>query len=123
MKHYVFQRAYIPKTRAEKISDTVEFPPKQFNMPNMSSKDATFNTVQDLIYALQNPAPARPLVKPKDGHKEELRTLEEIFRKPIPPEVPLRVSVREGFQEKLKEVNQERSQMKSASQSKPFTNE
>ena len=49
--------------------------------------------------------------------------LAEIFRKPTSLAVPLRVPVREVVQEKLKEVNQERDKMKSASQSKPFTNE
>ena len=50
-----------------------------------------------------------------------MRTLAEIFRNASPPAVPLRVPVREGFQEKLKEVNQERPQIKIASQSKPVT--
>ena len=113
MGHYICHRAYIPKTRAERISDTVEFLPKQFNMPNMSSKDATFHAAQDLICALHNPAPASPLVKLRNGHNESLSTLAEIFIKSSPPEVPPRVPVRELVQEKLKEVNQERSQIKS----------
>ena len=56
-------KAYIPKTRAEIISDTVEPPPKTINMPQMSSMDATYHTALDLIYALHNKSPARPLVK------------------------------------------------------------
>ena len=100
----------------ERISDTVEFSPKQFNMPNMSSKDATFHAAQNLIYALQNPAPVSPLFKLGNGNKEELMTLSELFRKTSAPAVLPRVPVREVVQEKLKEVNQERSQMKNASQ-------
>ena len=98
MEHYRCHKAQIPSTRAERISDTVEFPPKTFNMPNMSSKDATFHAAQYLIYVLQNPAPESPLVKPIYWHKEALRTLAEIFRKFSLPE----------------------SQMKIVSHSKPF---
>ena len=122
MEHYRCHKAYIPKTRAERISDTVELPPKKFNMPQMSYVDATFHATQDLIYALQNPTPVIPLVKLGNGKKEALRTLAEIFRKANPPAVPLRVPVRELGQNKLQEVNQEGTQMKSALQSKPFTN-
>ena len=82
----------------------------------MSSKDVTSHASQDLIYALQNPAPAIPLVKLGKGNKDTLRTLAEIFGKINPPAVPLRVPVREVVQEKLQEVNQEIAQMKTASQ-------
>ena len=92
-------------------------------MTKMSSKDATFHAVHDLIYELQNTEPERALFKLVYDNKEALRTLAGIFRKSTPPEVPPRVPVREGVKEKLKEVNQERPQMKSASQSKPVTNE
>ena len=89
----------------------------------MSSKYATFHAARDLVYALQNPAPTSPLVKLGNGHKGELSNLVEIFRKSIPPALPLRVPVGEAVQENLEEVNQERAQMKIASQSKPVTNE
>ena len=52
MEHYIYHTEYTPKKRAERISDTVEFYPKQFKMPNMSSKDATFHATQDLIYTI-----------------------------------------------------------------------
>ena len=91
-------------------------------MPNMSSIDATFHDAQDLIYALQNPEPASPLVKLYNGHKDSLRDLSEIFKKSNPSAVPPRVPVGEVVQEKLQEVNQKRAQMKIAPQSKPFTN-
>ena len=57
MEYYRLHKAYTPKTRAEIISDTVEFFPKQFNMPNMSLIDVTFHAAHDLIYTLQDPAP------------------------------------------------------------------
>ena len=81
-------------------------------MPKMSSKDATFHVAQDLIYSLQNPAPESALVKLVNEHKEALRNLAEIFGKDSPSSVPLMVPVREVVQYKLKEVNQEISQIK-----------
>ena len=115
MEHYRLHNTYIPKTRAEIISDTVEFFPKQFNIPKMSSIDAKFHAAQDLIYALYNPAPSIPISKLVNGNKEALRTLAEIFIKYSPPEILLRVTVGEIVKEKPKEVNQERAQLKSAS--------
>ena len=78
----------------------------------MSSIDATFHAAHDLIYALHHPEPAIPLVKLGNGNKQALRTLVKIFRKANPSTVPSRVSVREVVQDKLQEVNQERSQIK-----------
>ena len=92
-------------------------------MPNISSTYTTINTLQGLIYALQNTTPARLLVKTGNSHNEALRSLAKIFIKSTPPEVPPRVPVRGAYQEKLQQVNQERTQMKNASQSNPFTNE
>ena len=50
-------------------------PPKQFNMPKMSYTDLTIVSAQDLVYALHNPAPERPLVKLRNAYTEALRYL------------------------------------------------
>ena len=42
MEHYICHKTYTPNTIVYRISDTVEFPPKQFDMTKMSSKDALF---------------------------------------------------------------------------------
>ena len=112
MEHYRCHKAYITKTRAERISDTVYIFTKIFHMPHMSSMDATYHATQNLIYALNNPAPASPLVKLGHVHKEALKTLSHIFRKANPPAVPPRVPFREVGQRKLQELNQEGTQMK-----------
>ena len=70
MEHYIFHKEYITKTRAEVISDTVEFFPKQFNMPLMYYTDTNIHNAHDLMYALQNPEPASPLVKLGNIHKK-----------------------------------------------------
>ena len=90
-------------------------------MPQMYSMNATYHAAQYLIYALHNTAPASPLVKLSNGHKETLNNLAEIFRKSNPPAVPPRVPFRGLGKMKLQEVNQEGTQMKSAPQSNPFT--
>ena len=84
--------------------------------------DETYHDAQDLIYSLNNPEAAIPIVKLLNGHNASLNTLAEIFQKANPPAVPLRVPVREVGQKKLQEVNQEGTQMKVSPQSKPFTN-
>ena len=63
MEHYICHKAYTPKTIAERISDIVEFFPKQINIPKMFSEYATFHATQYLIYAIHNPEPASPQVK------------------------------------------------------------
>ena len=115
-------KAYTPKTRAERISDTVEFPPKIFHMLQMSSMDATYHAAQSLIYSLQNTLPASSVLKIGHGHKEALKTLGDLFRKEKTPIVPPRVPVREEGQKELKERNQKGTQMKKTLQSKPTTN-
>ena len=122
MEHHRYHETYIPKTRAERISDTVEFSPKQFNSPEISSIYATLHAAQDLLYALHHPEPEISLFKLGNGHKESLRTPKERSRIENPPTVLPRVTVRAVVQEKLQDVKQERDQMKTASQSKPFTN-
>ena len=122
MENYRCQKSYTPKTRSEQISDTVEFPPKKFHMPHMSSMDATYNATQYIICTIQNPSPASPLVKLGNGNREALKTLADIFRKANPLAVPPRVPVRDVSQKKLQEMNQEVTQMKRAPQSKPITN-
>ena len=72
MGHYRFHRAYTPKTRAERITDMVQFTPQTINMPKFSSTDATIHAAQDLIHELQNPAPDIPLVTLVNVHKEAL---------------------------------------------------
>ena len=90
MEHYMCHKSYIPKTRAERISDTVEFSPKTFHIPQMFSMDATYNTAQDIIYALHNPEPASPLVELWHVHKEVFKTLTDIYSEKQTPQQYLR---------------------------------
>ena len=53
-------------------------------MKILSSTDATIHAAHDLIHALNNPAPASPLVKLGNAHKIALRYIAEIFSKVTP---------------------------------------
>ena len=79
MEHYRYHKAYIPKSRAEKISDTVEIPPTKFNMPNIYFTDATIHVSQYLIHALHNPEHVSPIFALVNAHKEELISLADIL--------------------------------------------
>ena len=96
MEHCRNNKAYTPKTRAEQISYTVAFYPRKLSMPEMLSTDATIHAEQDLIHALQNPAPDRTLVKLENVNKEALISLSEIFGKATSKAVPQRVPIAEA---------------------------
>ena len=68
MDNYRCHKEYIPKIRAEHISDIVDLFTKKNSMPNMSSIDSTIHDAQDLINALKNTAPDRPLVTLVNSH-------------------------------------------------------
>eukprot|EP00978_Attheya_sp_CCMP212_P044211 scaffold304053_cov24-Attheya_sp.AAC.1 len=60
MEHYRCHQVYITKTRATRVSDTVDFFPQHYARPKMSSADAAAIAAQDLTHALLYPAPAAP---------------------------------------------------------------
>ena len=75
----IFQKK-IPET----IFDKVQLFPKKFNITEMSSTDASIYSVQCLIHALHNPAPASLLVNLVNDHTAALRTILGIFNKSTP---------------------------------------
>ena len=64
-----------------------------------SFTDATIHAAQDLIHAIHNPEPARPLVTLGNTHMEALGSLADIFGKETSPEVPPSFPVRGVYQE------------------------
>jgi len=91
MEHYRCHRVYITKTRATRVSDTVDFFPQHFSMPKMSSADAATIAAQDLTHALLNPAPAAPYAALNQAQQKALTDLAEIFRQVTPRQRPPRV--------------------------------
>lgn len=83
-EHYRCYRVYIPKTRATRIVDTIEFFPHNSKMPHLSSADAAMRAAKDLTKALRNPHPATPFINIGDAQMEALSKLAEIFNAALP---------------------------------------
>ena len=61
--HYRCYHIYIPETRGERITKTVQYPPHNGAMTAMSSADAATDAARHLTDALENPAPAAPFAR------------------------------------------------------------
>jgi hypothetical protein len=80
MHHYGCQTVYIAATASERIVDTLEFPPHNFPMPQLSSTDRLIMAANDMSNALKNTHPEVPFSHIGDDTMAALRTLAEIFK-------------------------------------------
>jgi hypothetical protein len=83
-EHYRCYQLYMPKTRATRIFDTVEFFPTKVNMPTLSSTDTAIKAAAALTDALQNPAPAAPFAPLSQATQQALTDLAQIFAHALP---------------------------------------
>jgi hypothetical protein len=60
MHHYRCQNVCILATANERIVDTLEFFPHNYQMPQLSSTDRLLMAAKDMTDALQNPHPEVP---------------------------------------------------------------
>lgn len=60
MHHYRCHRIYIPKTRTERVSETVEFHPKYYKMPYESSMKEAIELLKKLVTSLKHIKPESP---------------------------------------------------------------
>jgi hypothetical protein len=60
MHHYWCQNVYISTTASERIVDTLEFFPHNYQMPQLSSTDWLLMVAKDMTDAFQNPHPDVP---------------------------------------------------------------
>ena len=93
-EHYRCYRIYVTTTAGERDVETVEFFPTQSKMPNTSSADAAIIAAQELIHALQNPAPATPFANMGNDRLQALRHLAQIFHSALPNAQPAAASPR-----------------------------
>jgi hypothetical protein len=80
MHHYRCQNVYISTTASERIVDTLEFFPHNYQMPQFSSTDRLLMAAKDMTDALQNPHPEVPFTSIGDDTIAALTDLAAIFK-------------------------------------------
>ena len=86
LEHCRCYKCYIPSSRRERISDTVEFFPSDFDIPFLSSQDMATYAALDLIATLKNPRPETPLFV-GDEQVRALTELADIFATSVYPKL------------------------------------
>jgi hypothetical protein len=99
MHHYRCQNVYISATASERIVDTLEFFPHNYQMPQLSSTDRLIMAAKDMTDALQNPHLEVPFARVGDDTISALAELAAIFKlklrqtpSPTPPAAPPKVT-------------------------------
>jgi hypothetical protein len=80
MHHYRCQNVYISATASERIVDTLEFFPHNYQIPQLSSTDRLLMAAKDMTDALQNPHPEVPFARVGDDTISALANLAAIFK-------------------------------------------
>jgi hypothetical protein len=80
MHHYRCQNIYISATASERIVDTLEFFPHNYQMPQLSSADRLRMAANIMADALQNPHPVAPFTHVGDDTISALTELAVIFK-------------------------------------------
>jgi hypothetical protein len=80
MHHYQCQNVYITTTASERIVDTLELFPHNYQMPQLSSTDRLLMAAKDMMDALQNPHPKVPFASVGDDTIAALTDLAAIFK-------------------------------------------
>jgi hypothetical protein len=80
MHHYRCQNIYISTTASERIVDTLEFFPHNYQIPQLSSTDRLLMAAKDMKDAFQNPHPDVPFASVGDDTIVALTDLAAIFK-------------------------------------------
>jgi hypothetical protein len=92
MHHYCCQNVYISATASERIVDTLEFFPHNYQMQQLSSTDRLIMAANDMSNALKNPHPEVPFTHVGDDTISALTALAEILKEKVQkvhiPELP-----------------------------------
>jgi hypothetical protein len=80
MHHYRCQNVYISTTASESIMDTLEFFPKNYQMPQLSSTHRLLMASKDMTDAFQNPQSDVPFAGVGDETVKALADLAAIFK-------------------------------------------
>jgi hypothetical protein len=80
MHHYRCQNVYISTTASERIVDTLEFFPHNYQVPQLSFTDQLLMAAKDMTDAFQNPHPNVPFASVGDDTLQALMDLAAIFK-------------------------------------------
>jgi hypothetical protein len=80
MHHYRCQNVYISSTASERIVDTLEFFPHNYQMPQLSYTDRFLMTAKDMKDALQNLHPKVPFAHVGDDTISAITELANTFK-------------------------------------------
>jgi hypothetical protein len=80
MHHYGCQNVYISTTASDRIVDTLEFSPHNYQMPQLSSTNRLLMAAKDITDAFQNPHPDVPFASVGDDTIAALTDLAAIFK-------------------------------------------
>ena len=83
--HYRFYHIFIPETREDRITKTVQFFPHNGAIPAMSSANAATDAAMRLSDALANPTPAAPFVHFDAQTMDAIWKIANIFATPGAP--------------------------------------
>jgi hypothetical protein len=92
--HYRCQNVYISTTASERIVDTLEFFPHNYQMPQLSSTERLLMAAKDMTNALQNPHPEVPFASVRDDTISALTDLAAIFKLKLQQTPPPRPKLR-----------------------------
>jgi hypothetical protein len=107
--HYRCYRVYVNKTRAERITDTVECFPQEIDMPFPTPTEIAIEATKALIHTLNSPIPSMPFAHQPFNRKQAIQTVADIFRPYGSPELPTHVIEPEptGPPQNTSRINQE----------------
>ena len=92
MNSYRCYRVYIPKTNAERTTDTLEWFPHQIPMPGASSNDIIAAGLKDITKAIQQQSSNSPISPLDPTAVEQLHQLNDILHQlPQEPQEPTKV--------------------------------
>jgi hypothetical protein len=80
MHHYRCQHVYISTTASDRIADTLELFPHNYQMPQLSSTDRLLMAAKEMMDAFQNPHPDVPFAIVGDDTIKALADLAAIFK-------------------------------------------
>jgi hypothetical protein len=94
LEHYRCYRVFTNKTRAERISDTVDFFPENTSAPFQTQTDIAVQAATELVKVLHNPLPATPFTTVGTKQIAALKQLAKIINHRITtePQPPPRVT-------------------------------